>query len=504
MNKQLVIPMSGEGARFVSAGYKDPKPLIKIFNKQMIQYIIEMYPGWDNVLFIVNSKHFNDPNLNLEQELIKIVPTAKISVIAQHKYGPSFAVLKSIDYLIDNGPIVVNYSDFAGKFDLVEFEKKIFEFDCNLLTYTGFHPHMLRNSMYAYLLEENKTYTDIQEKKSYTHNPMSEEASAGAYSFKSKELLVRAIKEQINNDINFQGEFYTSLTVKCILQSGGVISTTKMSKFYQWGTPEDLNDYIYWKTAINEIDTEVYVSLPSTPNNVIALMAGLGSRLKTISKNPKPLIPILDKPLWEHSLRSKNQDSICLLIVRSDIQSLVDKSIFDKSKVLNENTRGQAESAFLALSMVNNLYPISFLSTDCILPTNFVSFVLQNMEKHDLDLVVWTSKDYPPALQNSNNYSYVDGEILVNSVHLKVMPKNSKNDLEMITGNFSFRNKEVCSNILDELMKDEKNLINEEFYLDSAIRIALKQGYRVGKANVPNFIAIGTTEEFQTYEYWKS
>ena len=67
MNKQLVIPMSGAGSRFIAAGYDLPKPLIEIAGKPIIQHVLEMYPNWEEILFIVNSDHIDDKKLNLEK-----------------------------------------------------------------------------------------------------------------------------------------------------------------------------------------------------------------------------------------------------------------------------------------------------------------------------------------------------------------------------------------------------------------------------------------------------
>jgi geranylgeranyl pyrophosphate synthase len=36
----IVVPMAGAGSRFSKAGFKDPKPLIPIFGKPMIQLVI--------------------------------------------------------------------------------------------------------------------------------------------------------------------------------------------------------------------------------------------------------------------------------------------------------------------------------------------------------------------------------------------------------------------------------------------------------------------------------
>ena len=41
---QIIIPMSGFGERFRSAGYKKPKPLIEVNNKPIIEYVVNMFP----------------------------------------------------------------------------------------------------------------------------------------------------------------------------------------------------------------------------------------------------------------------------------------------------------------------------------------------------------------------------------------------------------------------------------------------------------------------------
>ena len=37
----IVVPMAGEGSRFAEAGYTDPKPLISVHGKSMIQLVID-------------------------------------------------------------------------------------------------------------------------------------------------------------------------------------------------------------------------------------------------------------------------------------------------------------------------------------------------------------------------------------------------------------------------------------------------------------------------------
>ena len=45
----IIIPLGGSGERFKNNGYTSPKPLINIFDKHMIEYVI------DNLNIYINS-----------------------------------------------------------------------------------------------------------------------------------------------------------------------------------------------------------------------------------------------------------------------------------------------------------------------------------------------------------------------------------------------------------------------------------------------------------------
>ena len=51
---QIIIPMSGFGERFRAAGYSIPKPLIEVDGKTIIQHVVEMFPGENDITFICN------------------------------------------------------------------------------------------------------------------------------------------------------------------------------------------------------------------------------------------------------------------------------------------------------------------------------------------------------------------------------------------------------------------------------------------------------------------
>jgi hypothetical protein len=87
----------------------------------------------------------------------------------------------------------------------------------------------------------------------------------------------------------------------------------------------------------------------------------------------------------------------------------------------------------------------------------------------------------------------------------KVIKKNTPPnflDWELITGNFTFGNREIALSLINELI--EKNIrVNGEYYLDSIIELAFERELNVETVNVPNFLAVGTPEEFLTYQYFQ-
>ena len=75
---QIVIPMSGFGERFRKVGYKKPKPLIVVDGKTIIQHIVEMFPDENDITFICNKDHLNEPEYNMQEILKEIAPESTI------------------------------------------------------------------------------------------------------------------------------------------------------------------------------------------------------------------------------------------------------------------------------------------------------------------------------------------------------------------------------------------------------------------------------------------
>ena len=100
--------MSGIGKRFIEAGYADPKPLIRINDKPIIDYVVNLFPKVNSVLFICNEEHIK--NNDIESKLRNIVPDCIIvKVSTDNRKGPVDAVYQAREYIDDAAEIIVSY-----------------------------------------------------------------------------------------------------------------------------------------------------------------------------------------------------------------------------------------------------------------------------------------------------------------------------------------------------------------------------------------------------------
>ena len=501
-NTQLVIPMTGLGQRFIDAGYSKLKPLIQVNGKSYIEHVLEMFNGIEDILFIISNDH--PQKEYLREKLRTIAPNAVISEIKPHKLGPSYAINESSNFISQEKKVIVSYCDYKAKWNLATMIDQLDSYDGSILTYTGFHPHMMRSNKYAYVKKTLDLVTAIKEKEPFTDDPLSEEASGGCYGFKNGALLLAAIGKQLKENLSTNNEYYTSISYVPIINDNGKIATVNAEKFFQWGTPEDLEDFNYWQSAIESTNgnNSNRIKLKSSSTSII-LAAGKGERIKSMLKLDKPNIPIAGKKLWEYSWEMGKHSQDVILVTRADIEIDLTGKDSVLAVRLNELTAGQAASTKVGLSKIGGLNenPIHVFSSDNVIEEIHILNATKLIEK--CDLIVWVADNYPPSLCAPEQYSWakIEKNNDISGTYEKKRPP-SGGDYKLIVGNFTFRNKEIANKLIDSIC--EKNIkVNGEFYLDSVINEAILQGLKVEHLDVGKYFAIGTEVEYYTFNYFQ-
>jgi len=508
---QIVIPMSGFGERFRKAGYDIPKPLICIDNKPIIEYIVEMYPGATNFIFICNKDHLSEPSYNMEQILKRIAPKGKIVPIEPHKLGPVHAVLKAIDYIDLKQQVIINYADFTCDWNYADFCKKVDNSQCDgaIPCYRGFHPHTLWSNYYAYVPEKNMFATDIQEKKPFTDSPREEFASSGTYYFRNGSIMLEYFERCIFENLTVAGEYYVSMVYKPMIDDGLEIQVYELNHFMQWGTPSDLEEYCYWSNIFNSIINE---TKPPKHNGALILpMVGLGSRFqKDGYKTPKPLIEVSGKAMAVQALMDLPETEKQNFIIRKDM--LGNNELEETLKINSSNgdfifldhmTDGQASTCFKGLSGITHVDPVTIAACDNGMiydSNNFHSL----MNSKDIDIIVWGARGYPGAIRSPEMYGWLDvgNENIINSVSVKT-PLSDPTQDPIVIGTFTFKKLEYFIESYHR-MKNRGSKINGEYYVDTLINDAIKLGLRCVLFEIDSYICWGTPNDLRTFEYWQS
>ncbi len=247
---KIIIPMAGTGNRFIQAGYSDPKPLIKVNGKRIIEYVLDMFDKEDEIYFICNETHLNETNMS--NILNDLRPDAKILQIKNHKKGPIYTILPFMDIVKDDEPVLVCYCDNPFLWNKSDFLTHVKDknLDGCILTHSGMHPHTLNSTKMAFLKVKNELMLEIKEKECYTENPFEEHASTGAYFFNTGQLMKDCFRNTILKNINYNGEYYVTLAYNFLVNQGCRIGYYDTDHVTVFGTPAELESFEAWKTIL--------------------------------------------------------------------------------------------------------------------------------------------------------------------------------------------------------------------------------------------------------------
>lgn len=510
---QIVIPMSGFGERFRRAGYELPKPLIPVDGKPIIAHVIDMFPGAEDFVFICNEDHLANREYAMAQTLRRYCPTAKIVGISAHKLGPTNAVLQAAEHIDPARPVIVNYCDFTCYWNYAEFLSFVEQTQCDgaIPAYRGFHPHSIGSTFYAYVKETGLWMDDIQEKQPWTNTPMNEYASSGTYYFKSGELCISALRAQMALDLSVGGEYYVSLAYKVLQSAGARTAVYELQHFMQWGTPEDLEEYLGWSACFRRLLLDSGTRAQQS-GAVMVPMAGLGSRFsKAGYATPKPLIHVSGRPMVIQAARDLPDAPVTRFVLREDLPSLDEiqlklrTSFVEASPhILERVTEGQAITCLEGLDGLADDKPLTIGACDNGMLYDVSAYEALMADPDGPDVIVWTVRGHADGKRKPEQFGWCDvGEAgCVTGMRVKSAPDDPAT-APMVTGTFTFRRAADYAACARRLV-ERNGRVNGEFYVDSLMEDALALGLDVRVFDIDHYIGWGTPDDLLTFQYWQS
>jgi NDP-sugar pyrophosphorylase family protein len=518
-NIQIVIPMSGLGQRFVDVGYNDPKPLIIVDGKPIIEHVVNLFPNDTNIKFICNTKHLQETNM--KQVLQNICPSCEIyEVPVEGREGPVHAVSLIYNEIDDNKEVIVSYCDYGTDWDYNGFlnDCRTRNADGAIACYKGFHPHMLGTDNYAFLKETeegSRWMHSIQEKQPFTNDKMSEYASNGTYYFKSGAIMKKYFTQLMNLGLKVKNEYYVSMVYNLLVEDGLKVNIFEIEHMLQWGTPYDLEVYIGWSNYFNNIIVKQENIKDSQNTTLILPMAGAGSRFSVKGyKNPKPLLDICGLPMIIQAVNCLPETTkkvfICLNehTTKYNIKNTL-ISTYDNCEVVTIQgiTEGQACTTEIGIRENHSKLDESILISACDNGVYYNKIKYQKLlDDKSIDIIVWTFKNNPTSKNNPNMYAWLETDEFDNVLNVsckKFIPEiHNIQTSHVIIGTMFFRKAQY---FIDGLQQNYKENIrsNLEFYVDDVLNQNIKSGLKIKVFEVDNYICWGTPDDYETYLYWQ-
>ena len=507
----IVIPMSGIGKRFIDAGYVNPKPLIVVDGKTIIEHVCELFPEEEKFTFICNSRHLKETNML--EILKKIKPESNIVEIPNHKKGPVYAVSVINDLIDDDEEIIVNYCDFGTYWDYKDFltHTRNRNADGAIPAYKGFHPHMLGTTNYAFMRDEKQWMLEIKEKEPFTDNRLEEYASNGTYYFKKGKYVKKYFNKLIEKEIQLSGEYYVSLVYNLLIEDKLNVSIYEVQHMLQWGTPSDLEEYNSWSNYFRSAVNLKEKNQASQNSITIIPLAGRGSRFVNEGYiTPKPLIEVSGKPMIIQAARSLPDTEHQIFVTLQehlDNYPLNDvlRNEYSNCKIvpINEVTEGQAITCSLGLEDTDSEASLLIAATDNGMIYNQSDYQ-KIVDDKNVDAIIFTFKHHVSSKTSPEMYGWVKtNKENASRVSVKVPISSDPYNDNAIVGSFYFKKVDYFKKALNSLI--EKNIkVNGEYYVDSLMGELIVLGYNVKVFEIDHYICWGTPNDFETFVYWQS
>ena len=526
----IFIPMTGYGSRFVAAGYRELKPFIPVMGKPVIEWIVKgMYPEDVQFIFVCRGEHLrNDPSM--KGKLLALAPGAIIVTIEDWvKKGPVYDVLRAYRALCaaegfhrEDG-CIINYCDFYMTWDFQKFAREATARDCDgaVPCYTGFHPNLLpQNNFYASCLTDAEdNLVEIREKYSFEQDKTKAKHSPGVYYFKNgavMEKYCQILTEHEECAIN--GEYYASLPYNFMVEDGlKVWVPTDVPYFCQWGTPEDMREFVYWTDLILQIKGHTTERAPKQCRNgkILIPMAGAGQRFADAGyRVHKPAIPTIDrydgteKPMVvcaTKDLPGVAADGSNVIYVdrtfhREDGVEDAIRAYYEKAQfiTIDRLTEGQACTCMLAKDYLDPEEELLIAGCDNGMDIDRAAF---EETKRACDCIVFTYRHNEAVLQNPNAYGWMLTDEAGNITGTSIKKAISDTPMEdpAVVATFWFRKAKVFFDATEKMIR-ENDRINGEFYVDQTVKHVIDLGYRAKIFDINRYVGWGTPADYEGYQ----
>lgn len=241
----IVLPIAGRGSRFSAVGYTQPKPLIPVHGKPMIETVVNnLRPACPHRFIFLSLREHLD-QWSMATVLQRAAPGCEIVSVDAVTEGAACTVLLAERFIDNDQPLMIANTDQYIAADVDAYIAQSAKSDCDglIMTFTANDPKwsFVRKAADGRIVE-------VIEKQ-----VVSDEATVGIYNFSRGTDFVRSAKAMIRADLRVNGEFYVAPTYNQLIAEGATIHSYRIPPegegMFGLGTPEDLDKFLTLELA---------------------------------------------------------------------------------------------------------------------------------------------------------------------------------------------------------------------------------------------------------------
>lgn len=238
----IIMPMAGEGSRFLQEGWTTPKPLIQLKGKCLFERAVGSVADVNAPMkysFIVRQEHID--HQSIDKLLKEVCPAVRIFSVLQTTRGAVETCLKAENSIAEEDAILIMDCDLEFRsngltqYILDTLLKKVDQVNGGALV--SFDSQDPRYS-YAQVDSENRVLRTAEKEVISNH------ALCGAYFFSTARDFLYAAHQLLNEPVFTKPELYVSLLYNYLLKDHQDVRLFPMEEYYSYGTPEELKHYL--------------------------------------------------------------------------------------------------------------------------------------------------------------------------------------------------------------------------------------------------------------------
>lgn len=233
---QVIILAAGEGRRFLEAGIKTPKPLVKVRGKSLLNHAYESLGIPGEYIFVCQKVHEKD--FKISNEIMSFSSDCKIHFVETLTAGPAESAISCKSKLKHEEPLIIINCDQRMSWDPLKFLDFVKKNDLD-----GCVPTIETSGKnYSFVLSNEEGWAiRIAEK-----DPISKDGLIGLHYYKKAKFFIEAAEEMIRENKRQVGEFYISGTYNTMIEKGLRVKKYPLNQVeFQivLGTPEEVLQY---------------------------------------------------------------------------------------------------------------------------------------------------------------------------------------------------------------------------------------------------------------------